>query len=275
MLTVAIIAFREFLEAFLIVGVFLGISKKLNLKKEREIIFAAVLGILISFLFAMTTYQMGDFAKEILTERNADFLESYLLIFSGLFIVYVVFSLHNVMRSSRGKTLISAHKKLQENVFDLSLFFTIVFLVVREGFEIALFTATTSLFSIFFQNLEGLFLGFAASSVVTLATIFTYLKFSLGKLLKTTEYAIVLLGAALVQNGITQMLELNFNIHLGKMLSLPLNFLPTEESIVGHMLKNLIGIDRDFSLVRFSIMVLYIGIVYFIFLRDKKKSYDK
>ena len=37
MITTAVISFREFLEVFLIVGVFLGISRKLNLKKEFEI----------------------------------------------------------------------------------------------------------------------------------------------------------------------------------------------------------------------------------------------
>lgn len=53
MITTAVISFREFLEAFLIVGVFLGISKKLNLKKEFEIgfILASMFGILMFFTY--------------------------------------------------------------------------------------------------------------------------------------------------------------------------------------------------------------------------------
>ena len=48
MITTAVISFREFLEAFLIVGVFLGISRKLNLKKEFEIGLAVIIGIIFS-----------------------------------------------------------------------------------------------------------------------------------------------------------------------------------------------------------------------------------
>jgi high-affinity iron transporter len=146
MITGALIAFREFLEAFLIVGVFLGISKKLNLKREKEIILAASVGILFSFILSIITYFFGDSARHVLTEERADMLESYLLIFSGVFIAYVMLSLHTTINRGRGKVLLSAHSKLKANTFDLSLFLTIVFLVIREGFEIVLFTAT-NLFS--------------------------------------------------------------------------------------------------------------------------------
>lgn len=54
--TTAIITFREFLEAFLIIGVFLGMSKKLHLKKEIEITLAAGIGFAISISLAIVTY---------------------------------------------------------------------------------------------------------------------------------------------------------------------------------------------------------------------------
>ena len=154
----------SFFEAFLIVGVFLGISRKLKLKKELEIGLAVLIGVILSLLLSTTTYAFGDHARNILTEKNAELLESYLLIFSGLFIAYVVFSLHNVLRRSRRNTLTKAHQKLQQNVFDVSLFFTIIFLVLREGFEIALFTSSVSLFSAFILNFIGLILGFGVAT---------------------------------------------------------------------------------------------------------------
>ena len=270
MLTTAIIAFREFLEAFLIIGVFLGISRKLNLKKEKEIGIASGIGIIFSLILATATYVFGDHARNILTEKNADFLESYLLIFSGLFIAYVVFSLHDVLNRSRGAKLISAHKKLQENAFDISLFFTIVFLVVREGFEIALFTASTSLFSAFIQNFIGLLLGFGASSILGLATFFAYIKFSIGKVFKVTEYMIILLGASLVQNGVTKLFDTHFNIHLSDILSFHLQFLPNQESFIGHLLQGLFGIDQAFSAARLLIMILYVVIIYVLFVKRKR-----
>ena len=270
MFSSAIISFREFLEAFLIIGVFFGISKRLNLKKETEIGLAAAVGIILSFLLTTGTYIFGDNARGILTEERAETLESYLLIFSGFFIAYVAFSLHDVMNRGRGKRLIDAHKKLQENTFDISLFFTIVFLVVREGFEIALLTASVSLLSAFIQNFVGLFIGFVTACVVGISTFFVYIKFPVGKVFKWTEYMIILLGASLVQNGITMFFETHFNIHLSDMLSFHLQFLPNEDSFVGHILQGLFGIDKDFSAVRLALMGLYIGIIYLLFVRQKQ-----
>ena len=275
MIATGVIAFREFLEAFLIVGVFLGISRKLRLKKELEIVCASILGIFLSFLLASITYFFGDSARSVLTERNADFLESYLMIFSGLFIAYVIFSLHDVLNKSRNGTLMKAQSKLQKNVFDISLFFTIVFLVIREGFEIALFTASTSLFSTFIQNMYGLSLGFAAAILLGATTFFAFIKFSIKKIFRATEYLIIILGASLVQNGVTTLFESHFDIHLSNILSIPLNFLPDKESVAGHMLKSFFGIDREFSFVKLFIMLLYIGIIYLIFLKKKRNAYKK
>lgn len=270
MITTAVIAFREFLEAFLIIGVFLGISRKMNLKKEMEIGLASALGIIISLLLATGTYLLGDRAHTILTEERAEILEGYLLIFSGLFIAYVVFSLHNVLRLHRGHALIKAHQKLQQNTFDVSLFFTIIFLVLREGFEIALFTASASLFAEFMQNLIGLLIGFGSATVIGALTFFAYIKFSIGKIFKATEYMIILLGASLVQNGVNELLEHQFGIELEQILAIPLNFLPDKHGAIGHLIRSFTGLDRDFSLPRLAIMVLYIAAMYVLFLKKKK-----
>lgn len=271
MLTTGLISFREFLEAFLIVGVFLGISKNLKLKKEFEIGIAAVVGVVLSLLMAVGTYAFGDRARGVLTEKNAELLESYLMIFSGIFLAYVVLSLHKMIHRSHAGALLSAHKKLRENVFDISLFMTIVFLVVREGFEIALFTASTSLFSAFMQNFIGLISGFASATVVGLGTFYAYIKLPLRKVFQATEYMIVLLGAALVQNGLTELFEHGFNIELEKIVAIPLGFLPAKSTVIGHMISSFFGLDQKFSLVRLAIMAGYIGIIYLLFIKQKKK----
>jgi FTR1 family protein len=270
MLTTAIIAFREFFEAFLIVGVFLGISQKLHLKKEMEIVLAAIIGIVLALALATGTYFLGEQARGIFTEKNTDTLESFLLIFSGIFIAYVVFSLHKVLRHNRGMTLIKVHKKLQDNVFDFSLFATIIFLVFREGFEVALFTASASLFSVFYQNMAGLFIGFTSAVILGFLTFFAYIRFSMGKILKVTEYLIILLGASLVQNGVTKFLATHFSINLSKIIAIPFKFLPDQESITGHLIQSLTGVDRDFSGAKLIIMVIYVAILYVFYVKKRK-----
>src|SRR3990167_7960211 len=138
MLTTLVISLREFLEVFLIIGVFLGISKKLKIKKEKEIILASAIGIIISLLLPISVFLLGSKARAILTEKNSELLEGYLMVFSGFFLAYVIFSLHKFFVLKRSKFIINAHQKLQQNIFDLSLFLTIIFFIIREGFEIAL-----------------------------------------------------------------------------------------------------------------------------------------
>ncbi len=269
MITVFTISFREFLEVFLIIGVFLGISKKLRLKKELEILLASGTGIFISLFLPIVVFFLGEKARLVLNEKSAELLEGYLMVFSGFFIAYVVFSLHNFFVLNRSKSIILAHQKLQRNIFDLSLFLIIFFLIVREGFEIALFTATTSLFSRFAENLFGLIAGFASSLVFGLLTFFVYVKFPISKVYKLTEYLIVLLGASLVKNGLGELLEVYFNIHLEKIFPISIKFLPEKSTFFGHFLNNITGLQQNFSLAMFFIIFIYITSVYLVFLKPK------
>lgn len=270
MITTATISLREFLEAFLIIGVFLGISRKLKIKKEFEIVFAAFTGVILSLVLSTTIYIYGDRARGVLTRDRAELLESYLMIFSGFFLAYVIFSLHNILRRSRGGDIIKANSRLRKNSFNLSLFFTIIFLVFREGFEIALFTASSALFSEFMQNFIGLLIGFSLAAFLGISTFLAYVKFPINKIFKVTEYMVVLLGASMVQNGVTELVEQIFNIDLGRILSLPLTFLPEKESPAGHLIGSFIGLDRDFSLGRLIIMIIYITLIYFVFKKREK-----
>ncbi len=270
MLSTLIISVREFLEAFLIIGVFFGISRKLELKREKEIIFAAVTGTLIALLLPIAVFTVGDRIHFLINEENEELMAGYLMIFSGFFIAYVVFSLHNMFSLKRSQHIIQAHQKLQNNVFDISIFLTIVFFIIREGFEIALFTATTSLFSTFLQNLIGLILGFVISGTLGALTCLAYVKFSIGKIFKITEYMIVLLGASFVNNGIGELAEVYFKTDISHILPLSFGFLPDSESIEGGFIKTMFGIQQQFSFVRLAIMLTYISVVYLLFLRKHK-----
>lgn len=266
MFTTAVIGFKEFLEAFLIVGIFLGVSQKLHLKKEKEILLATIVGMTLAILLNIGVFLLGDHTHSMVTEKNADAIESYLQIFSGLFLVYVVFSLHQRMNQNRKEMLAKAKEKIQKEIFDISLFVLIIFLVVREGFEIALFTASISLFSVFFQNLLGLLLGFFGAAIIGCSTFFAYTKFSISKIYKATEYMIILLGASLFQTGITKFLDTHFMFSLSNWGSFHLSFIPDEDSFIGGFLQGFFGIDNEFSLARLAIMAFYITVMYVIFL---------
>ena len=262
MIATAVIAFREFLEVFLFVGIFLGISKSLHLGKEREIVLATGIGITASLMITSAVFFFGDGIKTILNEETAELLEIILFILSGIFIAYVALSLHGIMQDQRNKLIKDAHKKMQTGTFDISLFFTIIFLVLREGIEIALFTASTSIFTEFTQNFIGLIMGFTASVILGIIVLIVYKGFPVKKIFKATEYLIILLGAALTQRGITNLLDHYYHFNLSRMGYLGLSFLPDKESFSGHLIKALTGIDSTFSTGKLLIMAGYIFCFY-------------
>jgi FTR1 family protein len=270
MLATAIIAFREFFEAFLLVGLFIGIDRKLHLNKRREIISAATIGIAISLLLPMLVFFFSGDVKSALNEKNTDMIEGYFLIFSGFFLAYVVFSLHTLMKQFRNATIAKVHKKMEKQIFDLSLFCTIIFFIAREGFEIALIIATTSIFSVFWTNMSGLLLGFFIAASIGFATIFTYIKLPIKKVFQYTEYLILIIGAAMVKNGISMLVKNYTHISLEKFFPLPLKFLPDRETnIVGHLLNNIFGIQANLSLLQLVIMAAYITTIYLLFINKK------
>lgn len=265
MLATAIIAFREFLEASLLIGLFIGIDRKLRLGKQKEIFSAAILGILVSLILPVIVFFFANEVKSTLNEKNTDLLEGYFLTFSGFFLAYVIFSLHSYMRYLQDRTIAKAKKKMEQEIFDISLFLTIVLFIVREGFEVAILIAATAVFSVFWTNVAGLLIGFTASSLVGFTTVFTFVKLPIRRVFRYTEYLILILGAAMVMNGVSELFEAYWNIHLDRYFPLPLQFLPHDSTVIGHALKNLFGVQQEFSLIQIGLMGAYIiGIYYFL-----------
>ena len=222
MLPTAIIAFREFFEAFLIIGVFLGLSKQLQLKKETEILSASGLGILLSIALALATFLIGSDARTYLSKTGAELLSGYAMLASGIFIAYVVYSLHKAMSKAHQAAVKRTREKLSQEVFDAALFFTIVALILREGFEVALFTASVSLFADFVSNVYGLLFGFAGAAVIGTLVYLAYTKLPIKKIFTTTEYAIVVLGAVMFAGGFVKVMEGQFGIMVSGWLKIPL-----------------------------------------------------
>lgn len=261
MITIATIAFREFLEAFLLVSVFLGLDQKFHLRKRKEILFAALLGIFFSLLLPIIVFSLSSNAAKILTEKNADIMEGYLLTFSGFLIAYIVFSLHEFMKHDKKETLEKATSKVKREIFDLSLFFTITFFIIREGFEIVAITAITSLFSVFLQNIEGLLLGFVFASIIGIFTSLAYVRLPIKNIFRYTEYFIMLIGGAMVTNGISMLITSYTKVQLQNILPLPLHFLPNETTILGHVLKNITGIQTEMGILQAGMIIGYIVLV--------------
>ncbi len=249
MLPTALIAFREFFEAFLIIGIFLGLSKQLNLKKETEILLAAGIGILLSFALAVGTFLVGDTARAYLSESGAELLGGYVMLVSGIFIAYVVFSLHKTMGKAHHAAVTRAKEKLAEEAFDVALFFTIIGLILREGFEVALFTASVSVFADFMSNVSGLLIGFAGAAILGSVVYLAYTKLPIKKIFTATEYAIIALGAVMFAGGAAKVMEGQFGIALSDFIQIP---------------------GSEIGILPILLAVAYVWLVYVLFMRKPK-----
>ncbi len=273
MITIAILAFREFFEAFLIVSVFFGVSKRFSLQKEKELLLATISGLAISVLLPIVVFLLGPSIKAWTNHENAELFEAYMLTFSGVFIAYVVFSMHKFLEPKRNQLLRHVKDKLiQKEAFNISLFLTIVFFIAREGFEIAVLSAATTVFSDFMSNIAGLLIGFIAAGIVGAGLYFSYLKIPVCKIFQYTEYTIILFGAAMVKNGLAELLEQYTHINIAELLPIQLAFLPSDETFLGHFVKQLFGFEQGFSVVMLGIMGVYILGMYLLFFRPVKVS---
>lgn len=268
MIVTALIAFREFLEAFVIAGIFYGISKRSSLKKEREIILGALLGMVSSLFLCIGFYWAGDVFRSSIAASHVEALEGCLLVGSGIFLSYVMISLHRQFQKARVSHVRLLHSSLKEDAVDVPIVILVASLVLREGFEIALFTASTSLVTSFLVNMSGLVLGFIAAIAVGSLGYFLYSALPVTRIFTVTQYVLVFLGASLTTHGISLLSEIVTGVSLSGIVPFSLSFLPDEESLFGHAISTFFGIGRQTGVGVIAGMAVYSGIMLY-FLHKK------
>lgn len=206
------IAGREFTEIFFIIGIFMGLTRNLKLKREKEIVVASGIGILFSILLPLLLFFIEKKIKLPLSEDFIDIIENIMMILTGFFIVYVIFSIHKVFAANRDKLIRQAKQKLAVSGFDISLFLTIILLITREGLEIAFFTASVSWVSKLAENVIGLFLGLLAAVIIGLLSFVFYTRFPLKKIYRLTEGLIIVMAGFYIVSGSANLIKLSYEL---------------------------------------------------------------
>lgn len=200
---------------------------------------------------------LGNKLRLIFTEKNTETLEGWIMIFSSLFIAYVVVSLHKIISYQHLAAIKMAQKKITQNIFDLPLVFFIVFSILREGLEIVVFTSSFSLISGLINNLIGLFFGFILSFLVGFLIYAAYLKVSFEKMFQWTEFSIIVFGGALLKNGVNELTEVFFDLDLARFFPINLWFLPGKSTVAGNLIKNFTGLEKNFSLTMLALLIFF------------------
>ncbi len=240
MLPVFIIAFREFLEAFLSIGVLLSISSKFNLQKTKGIFGGSIVGFVVVFILATAIFGTDSAVLKHLPKNSFDLIEGWLFTFSGIFIAYAVFSLHKILSHYSQENIKKTKAQIEQYKTSYWLLpFTAFLFVLKEGSEGVFFNVTNGLFYQFNQDVTGFGLAFLAALLCGLIIKKFLTLVSLKKIFRITEVFIIFIGVNAITEGLETLATYYFHVDIS-------------------------GYDM-------LIALLYVIFVYEVFIRDDKK----
>lgn len=264
------LAFREGLEAVLVVVIILSYLKKTNQQFYNKYVYVgSILAIIASIIFAIIfTTLFGGF-----TGTLEKIFEGLTFIISGIFIVTLV-----LWVSKEGpKMRQTLEKKVEQSIQkDKLLSITILsfVIIIREGIELVLLlTGATSIGSLDPSAvIIGSLIGLGISLIIGILIFFGVKTINLTVFFKVTNIILILFAAGLITYGIHELIEAGivppiiaevWNIkHI-----LPEDFpddnptTPEWLEITGSLLKALFGYNANPSLLELIIYPLLLGLI--------------
>ena len=196
-----IIAFRECLEAALIVGIIYTFLSKANLTAQIKRMWLAVASAILASVGV--AYSLAYINASVENESIAKLAESVFMYITAGVLLYVVFWLSKSMASKKAIEKLTASASDSNSKW--SIFFLVFFAILREGFETVMFLFGSSL------QTEFSYLGFFSG--IGLATLIGYLivvqgkKINLKPFFSITSLFLVLFAAGMVAYGTHEMEE--------------------------------------------------------------------
>jgi high-affinity iron transporter len=251
-----VLSLREGLEAALIIGIALGVLRKLGRQSLNSMIWIGALSaIIVSILTAVGLNWIGaEF-----TGRGEQLFEGITMFLAAGVLTWMVFWMRKQSKTIRADVEEGVSLAIQGKG-KRALFFLAFLAVVREGIELGLFLLAARLNSNPFQELLGAALGLSSAALLGWVIFTASRRLSLGKFFQSTNVLLALFAAGLVGLGVREFNEIGWIPSiidhvwdLGRILP--------DDSTVGQLLKALIGYNSNPSL---SQVIAYFG--YFVVL---------
>ena len=196
-----IIAFRECLEAALIVGIVYTFLSKSNLNQQIKKMWYAVaaaviasVGVAFLLEYVNTSIQNESFAKLV---------ESIFMYITAGFLLYVVFWLSKSMASKDAVERLAS--EAAKSTSKWSIFILVFFAILREGFETVMFLFGSSLQSGF--SYLGFFSGIILACLIGYFIVVQGRRINLRPFFSVTSLFLVLFAAGMVAYGTHEMEE--------------------------------------------------------------------
>ena len=267
---VLVIAFREGLEAFLVLGIILAFLEKTNLQPFKKYAWGGFFsGVLASFVLAIIfTLVVDGFESEDLQYN----ISLAVLLLAIVLLTYMVFWMqHNgEIATMKQKIELSNNQKW--------ITFLIVFsAILREGLETVLFVLALMMDSESTPSdvLMGLTIGLSISAIAIWVLFKSSVQLPLKKFFQYSSYLILLIVAGLVGLFIKGLQAYEY-LPIIKAPLYDSSFLLSNDSIIGKVMGILMGYDATPSLIQFMGWGGYILLIAFLLRRvNTHKNKDK
>lgn len=262
MLPSLVLALREGVEAALIVGMLLGVLRKL----QREDLSSSVWWGLISALIVSALVAAGlTIAGKELEGPAEPVFEGFMMLAAASLLTWMIFWMHRQSRFLRGKIeqdvrlALGANDREQER--SSRAMFGVSFLaVVREGIELALFLAAAGLASNPLQELSGAVLGLLAATALGWLLFSSTRRLPLSRFFTVTNVLLIFFAAGLVAHGVGELNEVGWIPSvIGHIYDL--NPFLAEASTLGQLLSAIAGYSASPSLTEAAAYLVYFAIL--------------
>ena len=256
MLSSFFIAFREGLEAFLIIGIIISYLVKIGEKKYvKHVVYGAVLAIALSIGLAyIFQLLLGGFEGKV-----EEIFEGIVMLLAVVVLTYMIFWMNRQAKSIRNDIEDSVGKAIDKGKV-LSLLFLGFIVVFREGAETVLFFRAISYQANSTELIIGGTIGILSSIVLAIIFFLSTRKVNLSAFFKSTGILIMLIAAGLFSTAIHEfqeagiMIIIKDNIYdLGNILS--------KDSVFGGILRSLFGYNPSPSLLETVGYIIYILVI--------------
>ena len=248
-----LLAFREGIEAALIVSILLGTLVKFD---KKELIGKVWLGVLAAVIGCAVAVAALTILGIQLSEEYEPIYEGVLLAVSAGLLTWVILWISN-----SGKTLKEEiTKTAQNNSAGTGIFSLAFFAIFREGLELALFLAAINATTEVTATLSGTFAGLVLAVMVGWLLYRGTIQFNLRNFFSITNSLLVLMAAGMAAMAIHEFAEAGLFPWFSS-TAWDLSWLVSKQSTLGLLLKAMFGFNPAPSAAEVAVYIAYLIIV--------------
>jgi len=255
MVAALLIAFREGLEAALIVGIVLGYLKRMGYRRQAAVWWGVASAVTVSVIAGVALQALGVAFEG----RGEELFEGITMLLAAGVLTWMIFWMQRQGRSIRAELEADVRQAVTSGS-RWALFALAFVAVVREGIETALFLTAAAFSATPAQTLIGGGLGLALAVAVGWLLFVVSVRLDVRAFFRVTSVLLILFAAGLAAHGIHELQEASV-VPVVVEHVWDINPVLDENSAVGSILKALFGYNGNPSLLEIVSYVAYYLVV--------------